>query len=497
MLHHASQRGRLQVSDTSPPAPPPPLQPPRRDRSFRFYPTNFRQRHKDEGGGADRYQISLLCFKLQQNCSTHFLPSVRAPESQTRPTLAFPRSCTHPSHTRASDAASLRLGEGGVGEDRKGQCKLRGTRRGLDASSLRALGPRNKEEAGPVRGRAARRAGAPPVLLHSLCVASGPGQPPGLLEDEDGASDVVGAALHLVLRQPQELRSPVGETQGQVRASAAAAAVLGAGAASHDAAHEIGHGRFHSSEHITPAPRSSVASRRRRRGHRWAQRGACRLRREPGARAAGLLGRAPRLPEPSAAGGRAPASRAPCRRRLPPLHFRNGEAWRRSAGQGETLRAPGAAAAAGPFSSAALDSCVSGTETTKRARGARTAAATATAAVESCDNQAARALAAVAGAQPLPCRLEQGSHQNRDLLGEGEPGRVGTWRRGWGRCEPEPVQVLGDVTWSHAAGKSQLKNPLSEECTLRLWERKLGEPDGQGETGGILVKDRFQVLQCK
>ena len=67
------------------------------------------------------------------------------------------------------------------------------------------------------------------MSLHSLCVASGPGQPPGLLENEDGAGDVVGAALHLVLRQPQELGSPVGEAQGQVRASAAAAAaVLGA-----------------------------------------------------------------------------------------------------------------------------------------------------------------------------------------------------------------------------------------------------------------------------
>lgn len=328
-----------------------------------------------------------------------------------------------------------------------------------------------------MRGRAARRAGAPPVLLHSLCVASGPGQPPRLLEDEDGASDVVGAALHLVLRQPQELRSPVGETQGQVRASAAAAAVLGAGAASHDAAHEIGHGRFHSSEHITPAPRSSVASRRRRRGHPWAQRGACsRAHEQPGcwdaprgSRSLVLQGAEPRPPVLRAAaashrytsatgrhGGGRPDRRRRCALREPQLQQV-------------------------PFPPAALDSCVSGTETTRRARGARAAAATATAAVESCDNQAARALAAaVAGAQPLPSRLKQGSHQNRDLLGDGEPGRVGTWRGGWGRCEPEPVQVLGDVTWSHAARKSQLRNPLSEECTLRLWERKLGEPDEQG-----------------
>lgn len=81
-----------------------------------------------------------------------------------------------------------------------------------------------ERKAGTVRGRAASR----PVSLDSLCVAGGPRQPPGLLEDEDGAGDVVGAALHFVLRQPEELRSPVGETQGQVRASAAAAAVLGA-----------------------------------------------------------------------------------------------------------------------------------------------------------------------------------------------------------------------------------------------------------------------------
>lgn len=155
-------------------------------------------------------------------------------DSQRRPALAFPRSSAathHPSttQTRAGDAASLGLGEK-VGEERNGQHKLRGALRGLDAGSQRrALGPRN-EERGELEpcGEGPRREGAPPVSLHSLCVASGPGQPPGLLEDEDRAGDVVGAALHLVLRQPQELGSPVGEAQGQVRASAAAAAVLGA-----------------------------------------------------------------------------------------------------------------------------------------------------------------------------------------------------------------------------------------------------------------------------
>lgn len=138
---------------------------------------------------------------------------------------------------------------------------------------------------GTVRGRAPEESG-----VHSLCIAGGPGQPPGLLENEDGAGDVVCAALHLILRQPEELRSAVREAQGQVRATAAAAAVLRAGAASHDAAHEIGHGRFHPSEHITPAPGSRWASRRRRPAE--AQRGACRLRRARGARGASRAAKA-------------------------------------------------------------------------------------------------------------------------------------------------------------------------------------------------------------
>lgn len=60
---------------------------------------------------------------------------------------------------------------------------------------------------------------------------------------------MVGGALDLVRGQSQELGSPVGEAQRQVRA----AAVLGARAASHDAAHEIGHGGLHPREHSTAA----------------------------------------------------------------------------------------------------------------------------------------------------------------------------------------------------------------------------------------------------
>lgn len=202
---------------------------------------------------------------------------------------------------------------------------------------------------GTVRGRAARRGGSG---VHSLCIAGGPGQPPGLLENEDGAGDVVCAALHLILRQPEELRPAVREAQRQVRATAAAAAVLGAGAASHDAAHEIGHGRFHPSEHITPAPGSRWVSRRRRPAE--AQRGACRLRRARGARGASratgargslssvLQGGEPRPPVlPVAAAATSPGDTSATGR-----HGAGGRLGRASESPGSGGRA---AAAAGPF----------------------------------------------------------------------------------------------------------------------------------------------------
>lgn len=201
---------------------------------------------------------------------------------------------------------------------------------------------------GTVRGRAPEESG-----VHSLCIAGGPGQPPGLLENEDGAGDVVCAALHLILRQPEELRPAVREAQGQVRATAAAAAVLRAGAASHDAAHEIGHGRFHPSEHITPAPGSRWASRRRRPAE--AQRGACRLPRARGARGASraagargsqssvLQGGEPRPPVLPAA---AAAATSPGNTSATGRHGAGGRLGRASESPGSGWRA---AAAAGPF----------------------------------------------------------------------------------------------------------------------------------------------------
>lgn len=114
---------------------------------------------------------------------------------------------------------------------------------------------------------------------------------------------------------------------------------------------------------------------------------------------------------------------------------------------------------------------MSRTGTTKRAHRAGAAAATATAAVESCDNPAARALAAaVAGAQPLPCRPQRSSHQDYDLQREGKPGRVGTWLRGWGRCVLDPVQVLGGVTCSQGAEDASLGGMLPTPLGKETWK---------------------------
>lgn len=154
-----------------------------------------------------------------------------------------------------------------------------------------------------------------------------------------------------------------------------------------------------------------------------------------------------RLSELSAAGGRTPASRAPCccrRRHLSRRHFRNRATWSgRAAREGQREpreRLAGGGCGGSPSPPPAPRSCVRGTEPTRRARGPAAPAATATA-VESCDNQAARArAAALAQAQPLPCRPSQASSETVTS----EPGLVGTRRGGWGRCELVAVQVFRD-----------------------------------------------------
>lgn len=95
------------------------------------------------------------------------------------------------------------------------------------------------------------------------------------------------------------------------------------------------------------------------------------------------------------------------------------------------------------------------------------------------------------GPEPSPCPAppqpaERGSHPDRDLTGRGKPAAAGTWRRGWGRCELAAAPVLGEVTWSRATGKSQLR-PRVEECCLRFRERQLRQPEGTGEAGGVLA----------
>lgn len=131
-------------------------------------------------------------------------------------------------------------------------------RRRRPCCELGGRAPRLALLAAPERRQAPRERGLPniptPPGCYSLGIACGPREARGLLEDENGPGDVVGRALDLVRRQPQELGSAVREAQGQIRAATAAAAtVLQARAAGHDAAHEIGHGRLHSGKHIPPA----------------------------------------------------------------------------------------------------------------------------------------------------------------------------------------------------------------------------------------------------
>lgn len=85
--------------------------------------------------------------------------------------------------------------------------------------------------------------------MDSLCVSCGPGQPLGLLQDEDRSSCVVRRALDLVRGESQELGSAVGEPERQVRASLVVSSVRAPG---HHASHEAGHRGLHPSKHDGP-----------------------------------------------------------------------------------------------------------------------------------------------------------------------------------------------------------------------------------------------------
>lgn len=81
--------------------------------------------------------------------------------------------------------------------------------------------------------------------LYSLCVAGGPRQPLGLLQDEDRSCNVIRRTLDLVWRQSQKVRSGVREFQRQIRA----AGMVSVGATGHHTSHEIGYRRLHPREH--------------------------------------------------------------------------------------------------------------------------------------------------------------------------------------------------------------------------------------------------------
>lgn len=101
-------------------------------------------------GGEHRDHISLRCFKLQHNCSAHFL-SATAPEITGPSSLRFPtvQRFSYPSttQTRAGDAASLGMGEGGVEKTGTVRCPPRYPARPA-AGRPRALGLRNKKRGG-------------------------------------------------------------------------------------------------------------------------------------------------------------------------------------------------------------------------------------------------------------------------------------------------------------------------------------------------------------
>lgn len=127
----------------------------RRDRSSRLYPTHFTWGHKDLGW---RTQIpdfpAVFQTSAQLFCA---FPSATAPEITDPPNLRFPtvQRFTYPSttHTRAGDAASLGMGEGGVEKTGRVRYPPRYPAR-PDAGSQRTLGAEEPEERrlGTVRG---------------------------------------------------------------------------------------------------------------------------------------------------------------------------------------------------------------------------------------------------------------------------------------------------------------------------------------------------------
>lgn len=115
-------------------------------------------------GAERRFQISLLCFKLQQNCSTHSQVS-QPPESQIRPTLAFPRSSASPTHLPPIPGQETPRPWGwGKGEWRRQKWTVYIKRYPPRPERRRPENPGAEEQeegrVGTERGRAVRRAGS-------------------------------------------------------------------------------------------------------------------------------------------------------------------------------------------------------------------------------------------------------------------------------------------------------------------------------------------------
>lgn len=171
MRYHTNERGCLQFSDAA------------RGLLQALHPTNFARRHKDAGG---RGRALTPDFPAVSNFSRTVLSTFKCHGPRNhRSVIAFPRSSASPTYLSPFQGCRRRvLGDGGrgSGEDRKGQYKLRGTRRGLGAGIQRPLGLRTRREegwtwAGKGREESGGAAGVAALTLRSQLPRAAAGSP--------------------------------------------------------------------------------------------------------------------------------------------------------------------------------------------------------------------------------------------------------------------------------------------------------------------------------
>lgn len=323
-------------------------------------------------------------------------------------------------------------------------------------SQLRALGPRN-EKRGELEPCAEAEKGAAGVAALTLR-SQWPRQPPGLLEDEDRAGDVVG----VVPPRPGDgvgPRNSVARRQAQGR-SEPPQPLPCSSLSCQPAMPPMKLATADFTGVSIPGARSSGASRGRRQ-RRWrgpgeAQRGhaGCGGRRaQPGSGP-----HAPRGSRSLMLQGAEPRPPALQSRRRLPLHFRATE--RHGVGprpSRETLSAPGAAArlqpAAGPFLPAALDSCERNRAHPASPRSRRGRCHGYRRRRVKRDNPAARAPAAAAVAQPSPAGPSARPAPDRDLLWRGRQG-LSVPGGGDGGAEPGGGTGVREVSRAGPTGKA-------------------------------------------